>query len=84
MGGDVIRVRAVGGSVDAVVPHGASEGDVFMAEYHPERSRSPECRVTFEIDQRSGNRLVVTAAHLDDCRFQATPSSTWSMTTLVR
>ena len=50
-GGDVIRVRAVGGSVDAVVPHGATEGDVFMAEYHPERSRSPECRVTFEIDQ---------------------------------
>jgi hypothetical protein len=50
-GGDMVSVRAVGGHVTAVVPDGAKPGQIFMQEYHPQRTSSPEIRVTFEIDQ---------------------------------
>ena len=50
-GGDIVNVRAVGGSVTAVVPDGARQGEIFMQEYHPERTGSPGFRVSFEIDQ---------------------------------
>ena len=42
-GGDVITVNAVGGRVDAIVPHGAKEGQTFMQEYLLQSVCLPPC-----------------------------------------
>jgi hypothetical protein len=52
--GDVVVVEGLGKKIYARVPEGCRGGDVFQAEYHPERQPTPMWRVRFHIQQPFG------------------------------